>query len=347
MTAIARGIVDCDLVAELAALLRQVPRGRVTTYGLLAHALGDPAAARWIGARLLDHPHSARCPCHRVVRGSGDPGLYIAGDAQAKLARLRKEGVEVVGDVVTLSGPFDDFESSQPLARLTEFQRTVPAKLKLRPLRHDVRYVAGIDVAYVAPELAVGAVVLVDAESMETVWSATVRAPVRFPYISGYLAFRELPVMLQAWDALRTSDHAVDAVLIDGNGTLHPRRAGIACCFGLLAEVVTVGIGKKLLCGKVDLNAMCADEQRPVLDQGDLIGMAVKCRDESRPIFVSAGNHIDVASAARVAEQLMSDHRLPEPLQRADRLSKDAVRRSFAAVRSQTEVWERGNEGSV
>jgi deoxyribonuclease V len=326
MTAIARGIVDCDLPAELAALLRQVPRGRVTTYGLLAEALGDPAAARWIGARLLDHPHSARCPCHRVVRGNGEAGLYIAGDTGAKLARLRREGVELVDDAVDLTDPFHAFDSTRPMERLTRFQRTVPAKLKQTPLRRSVKVVAGIDVAYLSPDEGVGAVVLVDAQSMETVWSATVRAAVKFPYISGYLAFRELPVMLQAWDALRESGQRVDAVLIDGNGTLHPRRAGIACCFGLLADVVTIGIGKKLLCGRVDLDRMTANDQRPVIDHGDLIGIAVKCRDESRPIFVSAGNHIDVALAARLAKQLMSNHRLPEPLQRADRLSKDAVR---------------------
>ncbi len=326
MTAIARGIVDCDLPAELAALLRQVPRGRVTTYGLLAEALGDPAAARWIGARLLDHPHSARCPCHRVVRSNGEAGLYIAGDSRAKLARLRRERVEIVDDQVDLTDPFCRFESTRPMARLTAFQHTVPAILKLTPLRRSVTFVAGIDVAYVIPDEAVGAVVLVDAQSMETVWSTTVRAAVKFPYISGYLAFRELPVMLQAWDALRESGQRVDAVLIDGNGTLHPRRAGIACCFGLLADVVTVGIGKKRLCGRVDLDGMTVSDQRPVIDHGDLIGIAVKCRDESRPIFVSAGNHIDAGSAATLAKRLMSDHRLPEPLQRADRLSKDAVR---------------------
>jgi len=326
MTAIARGIVDCDLPAELAALLRQVPRGRVTTYGLLAEALGDPAAARWIGARLLDHPHSARCPCHRVVRGNGDAGLYIAGDGEAKLARLKKEGVGVADGAVDLTDPFHKFASARPLARLTRFQHTVPARLQLSLLRRSVRYVAGIDVAYVCPDDAVGAVVLVDARSMETVWTTTVRAPVTFPYISGYLAFRELPVMLQAWDALRKSGQDVDAVLIDGNGTLHPRRAGIACCFGLLADVVTIGIGKKLLCGRVQLDQMTAVDQPPVVDDDDVIGIAVKRRNESRPIFVSAGNYIDVASAAKLAKQLMSDHRLPEPLQRADRLSKDAVR---------------------
>ena len=189
-----------------------------------------------------------------------------------------------------------------------------------------MKFVGGIDVAYLSPDEAVGAVVLVDARSMETVWTMTVRAPVTFPYISGYLAFRELPVMLQAWDALRESGQRVDAVLIDGNGTLHPRRAGIACCFGLLADVVTIGIGKKLLRGRVALDGMTANDQRPVIDHGDLIGIAVKSRDGSRPIFVSAGNHIDVGSAALLAKRLMSDHRLPEPLQRADRLSKDEVR---------------------
>lgn len=322
-----RGIVDCDLPAELQRLLRQVPRGRVTTYGRLAAALGDRVAARWVGEYLVAHPHDESCPCHRVVRETGVAGLYITGDTDAKLTRLRTEGVPITAGRVDLADPFERFEGGAPLARLHAFQLEVPGRLRLAPLRREVRHIAGIDAAYRDRTSAVGAIVVVDAESLETIWSTTVPCEVRFPYISGYLAFRELPVMLRAWDAALRDGPPIDAVLIDGNGLLHPRRAGIACCFGLLVDVPVIGIGKSLLCGRVDLAGMRADEFRPVEHDGEQVGLAVRSGDRSRPVYVSPGNRCDVVSAARLAKRLMTGHRLPEPLHRADRLSKESVRR--------------------
>jgi deoxyribonuclease V len=315
-----------DLPRALERLLAQIPRGRFTTYGHLARALGDIAAARWVGLYLLEHPHRAGCHCHRVVRLTGEPGLYAGGDAAEKLKRLRGEGVSVRDGRLDVSQAFDAFTSPAPLAALMEFQLSVPRRLQLKARSKSIKTVAGIDAAYRPDGEAVGEFVLVDADSLETLWTTTVTAPATFPYISGYLAFRELPLMLRAWEAAREAGYAADAVIIDGNGILHPRRAGIAACFGMLADVPTVGIGKKLLCGSVDLKVMRAAETRPVLHNEEQIGAAMKCTDSSRPIFVSPGNRIDLDGAVKLVRRLFVDHRLPEPLHRADRLSKAAAR---------------------
>ena len=316
-----------DLAAELWTLLNQAPPGRVTTYGQLARALGDVAASRWVGEQLLHHEHTAECACHRVVRAGGELGRFVTGEVADKQSLLEAEGIEVRQGRVDVSRVFGDFKSSAPLRSLKEFQETVPSRLTQRPSGRRIETVAGIDVAYVAPGEAVAACVLVDRDSLETVWSTTVRAEARFPYIPGYLAFRELDVMLEVWKAAARSEHRVDLVLIDGNGILHPRRAGIGSCFGLLAGVPTIGIGKKLLCGQVDLEGMSERDERPVVHNEELVGAALKCRADSRPIFVSPGDQIDVAGAARLVRELFDGHRLPEPLHRADRLSKDEARR--------------------
>jgi deoxyribonuclease V len=282
-------------------------------------------AARWVGHYLLEHNHHRGCHCHRVVRQTGDPGLYIDGDPAAKLDRLSREGVVVREGQLDVTRAFDEFDSSAPLAQLMAFQLNVPQRLRLRPRLRSVRTVAGIDAAYGPGGEAVGAYVLVDADSQETVWSTTVTAPAAFPYISGYLAFRELPLMLRAWEAARESGYAADAVLIDGNGILHPRRAGIAACFGLLADVPTVGIGKKLLCGSADAKS-ARGEPVPVVNHDEVIGAAVKCTVASKPIYVSPGNRIDLDGAVHLVQRLFSGHRLPEPLHRADRLSKSTAR---------------------
>ena len=77
-----------DLAGQLHELIAQIPAGRVTTCGTLAEALGNPIAARWVGQFTLDHDHTPRCPCHRVVRARGLLGPLIDGDQQVKTRRL-------------------------------------------------------------------------------------------------------------------------------------------------------------------------------------------------------------------------------------------------------------------
>jgi len=319
-------LLDIDLAAELQRLLAQIPRGRVTTYGALADALGDRVAARWVGESLVEHPHGPDCRCHRVVRKAGEPGLYIDGDSRAKLARLKAEGISIADERASLTTLFTDFDCAAPLRRLREFQTGVPAQLKLKHRRGPIERVAALDVAYVSPREAVAACVVADAATQEIVDSRTLRAPVTFPYVSGYLAFRELPALLALWRDMSSNGPIADVVLIDGNGILHPRRAGIAACFGLLADVPTIGVGKSLLCGRVDLDGLRSGETRPIIDRDDLIGLAVKSTERSRPIFVSPGNHCDIEQAAAIVQSLFAGHRLPEPLHRADRLTKHSVR---------------------
>lgn len=315
-----------DLYAALDNLLAQIPRGSVTTYGDLARALGDVKAARWIGERLLHHGHGPHCPCHRVVRKDGSPGLYVTGDADEKLALLRSEGVTIEDERVTPDFRADQFATDHPLRSLRELQHRVPHELTLTPPVDEPRTIGGLDVAYVDARTAVAAYVQLDAHTLETLWEATLTLPVRFPYVSGYLAFRELPALLELADHARREAHWADLVFVDGNGILHPRRAGIAACFGLLSETQTIGIGKTLLCGSVDLAEMPADQPRMIVHDAEPLGAALKCRDASRPFFASPGNLLTMEETVRWSRHCLTDHRLPEPIHRADRLSKRAVR---------------------
>ncbi|MBL8851828.1 MAG: endonuclease V [Planctomycetaceae bacterium] len=319
-------LLDVNLPAELWRLIAQVPRGCVTTYGALADALGDRVAARWVGELLMDHAHDVDCPCHRVVRRNGEPGLYIAGGAAAKLSRLASEGIPIEHGRASLERHFAGFQSAAPLRGLKEFQQQVPARLDLRCFDGTVRRIAALDMAYVSSSTAVAVGVIADATSLETMSTLTITSPVMFPYISGYLAFRELPALLSLWKQMQSAAPAADVVLIDGNGSLHPRRAGIAACFGLLTDVPTIGIGKSLLCGRVDVAGLRVGDTRPVIDRDELIGLAVKSADRSRPIFVSAGNYVDIPQAAQLVQRMFAGHRLPEPLHQADRLTKQRVR---------------------
>lgn len=319
-------ILECrvpDLCAALRNLLEQIPRGRVTTYGDLAEALGSLQAARWVGEYLRDHQHTTACLCHRVVRRTGELGLFVTGDAADKERRLKDDTIRVRDGHVDLERyRFREFQTDRPLIALAEFQETLPQVVRLTPFSRTPEFVAGVDVSYEKQRDAVGAYALVESASGRLVWSTTVSTPVTFPYIAGFLAFRELPVLLELLEEVDRQGRRADVLFVDGHGMLHHRRAGIATHFGVVADVRTIGIGKKLLCGRVDVHDMEAHDPRPVIHEGRLVGMAMKAKDSSRPIFVSPGQHIGGEDAVRLTQRLFHGHRLPEPLYHADSLSR-------------------------
>jgi len=317
-----------NLPEELRGLLAQIPRGRVTTYGALATALGSSTAARWVGEYLVDHPHAADCPCHRVVRATGEPGLYVTRQTPDKEARLRREGVAVQNGRVDLAHRmFDDFQSSRPLAKLIDWQHHLAARVRLTPFGETPQMVAGVDAAYSQSGDAVGAYALVEVATGRCVWSTVVRQAARFPYIPGFLTFRELPVLLEAIRAAEREGRGAGLIFVDGNGILHPRRAGLATCLGVLAGLPTIGVGKSLLCGSTRLEGLRAGEVREIVHNDQLVGLAMRGADDRRPVFVSPGQGVTVADAGRMAAAAFGGHRLPEPLYHADRLSRGEAKR--------------------
>lgn len=310
-----------DLEQELRTLLAKIPRGRVTTYGELARALGDLRAARWVGEYLLDHPHSARCACHRVVRTTGEIGKFIGGDTAEKRALLVAEGLAIRDGVVGLDPQLQsaDFGVSPPLAPLIEFQEDVRQRVRMSSLPFEPELACGLDVAYRTDGTAVGAAVLLRLDDLSVVWQGTRRMPSRFPYIPGYLAFRELPMLLALWDEARSHASSATVCFVDGNGRLHPRRAGVASCFGVVADVPTIGIGKSLLCGRIEASGSGGAR---VVHEGEEIATVMEPRAGGKPIYVSVGDRITLEEATTLVRRTLAGRRLPAPIALADRLSK-------------------------
>ncbi|MCA9054112.1 MAG: endonuclease V [Planctomycetaceae bacterium] len=314
-----------DLQADLLDLLGQLPSGSVTTYGELARALGDVRAARWVGEFLADHVHGDDCSCHRVVRANGDVGLYVSGDPDEKIDRLQSEGTTVRDGRADLSRVrrAEQFSTTAPLARLKRFLDDVAGRVSERRLPGPCQYLCGLDVAYTSDGLASGAAVILDASSLETIEQHTCLVPAPFPYIPGYLTFRELPVLQTLWDRLVMTSAGSIVCMIDGNGRLHPQRGGIACCFGVINDVPTIGVTKSLLCGRVETPNSPATTPAMIRDGDELLGMAMWNRRSRRPIYISVGHRITLQESVDLVAHSMTDHRLPEPTFRADRLSKE------------------------
>ena len=309
-------------------MLHQVPAGRVTTYGAIARALGDVVASRWVGHYLLHHPHNPNCPCHRVVRACGDLGSYVNGSALEKRQRLQQDGVVARGERVELGRFFwDAFRSSRPLVKLRDLQRKLAQEVSLSDSPRHVRTVGGVDVSYTSGGQAVAACAVLDLERSELLRSTTLRGEVRFPYISSFLAFRELPMLLKIARQVQQDGIRPDIWVVDGSGVLHPRRAGIASMLGVVLKASTIGITKKLLCGSVSLKGMTAGEARPVCEDGMPLGFALCNRPSShRPLYISPGHRVSVSQALEVIQRQSVRSGLPEVIYWADRLSRRAAK---------------------
>lgn len=320
-----------DLFAALGDLLRQVPAGRVTTYGALAQALGAIGAARWVASCLLDPEGSSDLPRHRVVLRDGSLGQLPGGDLRQKERLLASEGIAVSDRRVDVARyGFQDFATMRPLHELQLVQEQLLSRLRLRSPDAFPEFVAGVDVSYAGmgqggPVEGFAGYALIEVSTCDLVWSLTVRDVVRFPYIPGFLAFRELPVLLKLLAEVRRRDRLADVMLVDGNGILHHRHAGIASHLGIVAGLPTIGIGKSLLCGTVDQSCIGPGPGRPVVFRGETVARALRNKARFRPVFVSPGNLVDLPFSVELTKRLFRKHRVPEPIYHAHAISRAAA----------------------
>jgi len=79
---------------EVYDIVRQIPRGKVTTYGDIARAMGQPKKSKIVGWALHSNPYKGNVPCHRVVNRNGETsGSYAFGGIEVQKDLLKEEGV--------------------------------------------------------------------------------------------------------------------------------------------------------------------------------------------------------------------------------------------------------------
>ncbi len=322
-----------NLYAALAKLVAQIPRGCVTTYGDLGEALGTVRAARWVAQYLTDHDHTDDCNCHRVILRTGEVGSYVTGDPSDKATLLRKERVDIeAGQVDLVRYGFADFKSRRPLKRLLRLQDEFREEINLVPYRGKPAYVAGVDLSYEKkspgePVYACATYAVVGTKKLQLENSFTIRKRVKFPYISGFLSFREAPILIQLLNLVRQQEKLAEVILVDGNGIMHPRRVGVATYIGVSENVRTIGVGKTFLCGQIEGDDdVPASTPRAIQLDGRKVGYAVGNTDKSRPVFVSPGNRLSLTNSLNITRSLFADHRIPEPVFHADRISREAIK---------------------
>jgi deoxyribonuclease V len=220
-----------------------------------------------------------------------------------------------------------------------ELQRELAKQIDLRTPLTKCDLIAGADISYnrFSSRFYAAVVVLRAADcSVVEVRHAVRESP--FPYVPGLLTFREGPALL---DAFAKVESPVDAVMFDGQGIAHPRRLGLASHMGLWLKVPSIGCAKSLLTGDYKEPGEKAGSVSPLTYRGEVLGEAVRTKDRTNPVFVSAGHLIDLPGSVRLVLQTCRGYRLPEPTRTAH-LTVNEIRRNDGGGKGQGDFGERG-----
>lgn len=186
------------------------------------------------------------------------------------------------------------------------------------PPGFDPRLAGGADVSFERfGKWGYAAVVVLDLATLETVSQGSAVEELTFPYVPGYLSFRELPAIAAAWARL---ERRPDVLIFDGQGTAHPRRFGVACHGGLLLDVPSIGCAKSILVGTHGPLGEERGSTAPLVHRGETVGMAVRTRTGVKPVYVSPGHRMDLETAVRVVLRASPRYREPETTRRTHRL---------------------------
>ncbi|MCH0541692.1 endonuclease V [Streptomyces sp. MUM 203J] len=190
--------------------------------------------------------------------------------------------------------------------------------------------VTGVDVAYDDErDLVAAAAVVLDARTLEVVDRATAVGRVSFPYVPGLLAFRELPAVLAALEALSA---APGLVVCDGYGRAHPRRFGLASHLGVLTGLPVMGVAKNPFAFTCEPPGERRGASSPLLAGDEEVGRALRTRDGVKPVFVSVGHRVTLANACAHTLALAPRYRLPETTRHADSLCREALKEATAGA---------------
>ena len=258
---------------HLLHVLEQIPRGKVSTYIKIAEALGDPVAAKAVKDAL-------------------------------ERERFAEFKTKILESAQRSSDAFTDFVSDRPLELLASYQMEQAEQVIRDDDFNGSDRIAGVDVSYQG-DVAASACVVMDSD-LEVIDSASTVIPVSFPYIPGYLMFRETPAI----EAIAEHVSGFDVLMVNGHGIAHPRGCGLASYVGLKLEQPTIGVARTLLVGEKE------EMGHSVKYNGEVVAAEIN-RPGHPPFYVSTGHRISLTSCVEIVERMEGRRQLPEPLRLA------------------------------
>jgi len=192
--------------------------------------------------------------------------------------------------------------------KLKKEQINLAKKVVIKDEFDEIKLVAGVDQAFNGNEV-ISAAAVCDYKTMEVIEIKSAIIHTTFPYIPGFLSYREAPAIVEAVSKL---ENEPDILLVDGQGIAHPRKIGLASHVGLLLDIPTIGVAKNLLCGELK-------EDKIVLGE-NTVGFKVSTKNQANPLFVSPGHKVSLKSCIEIVKNCIKlPHKLPEPLHLAHR----------------------------
>jgi deoxyribonuclease V len=183
-----------------------------------------------------------------------------------------------------------------------------------------IETVAGLDIAYDKHgDTAIATAVVLRRGDLEVLDESIVQGTSDFPYVPGLLAFRELPLLLKAIEALSVTP---DLYVCDGYGLTHPRRFGLACHLGVVLDAPAIGVAKNPPHLPVQAPGPERGAWTAITASGETVGCALRTQDGVKPVYVSVGHRRTLGTARDLVLELAPAYRLPEPIRAADQLGR-------------------------
>lgn len=205
------------------------------------------------------------------------------------------------------------------LEEAKDIQKRLKKKICLTDQFTNIKFVAGVDVGFSnKSNLCRAAVTILSFPELNLIEAVTADSEILFPYIPGYLSFREIPVIIKAFERV---SKIPDLIICDGQGIAHPRHFGIACHLGLLLDLPTIGAAKKKLYG---IHESLPEEKGKYVflyDKDVKIGAVLRTREKIKPVYVSPGHKISVESSIKYILNCITKYRLPETTRYAHKYS--------------------------
>ena len=198
--------------------------------------------------------------------------------------------------------------------KLAEIQYNLSKKVIEQDSFKKLQTVAGADVSFEKDNSAVAAAVVIDLDDLKVIDTKTLEVELLFPYISGFLGFREADAVISV---LRKLNSDFDVLMVNGHGIMHPRCFGLASHVGLLMDVPTIGVAKRLIKGNYMYT--CINSLKTVEFRNKPVGTCDKQK------CISIGHKISLKTAVNIVMDA-SIFKMPEPIRQAHILATNAMK---------------------
>ncbi len=199
-----------------------------------------------------------------------------------------------------------------------KIQLELSKKVILEKPDFNLKLIGGADVSFNKhSNLGYAAIIVFEYPALIEVSRSIEISEINYPYIPGLLSFREMPILLKAWEKLKIKPQVM---IFDGQGIAHPRRIGIASHFGIWNDISTIGCAKSLLTGKYKELGSTKGSKSFIYHKDEKIGIALRTRSNVKPVFVSPGHKMDFINSIDIVMNCITKYRLPETTRSAHKL---------------------------